>query len=100
MLVDTGSSTDILYLGAYDRLGLPRNLLKPADTPLTGFTGHSIYRVGIADLDFRVGEAPRTVTIRASSTIVDIFVLESSMNFICDKTPNSYIPDPQNDILI
>ncbi|GAA0167779.1 hypothetical protein LIER_22638 [Lithospermum erythrorhizon] len=72
MLVDTGSSADILYLAAYDRLGLPRNLLKPACTPLTGFTGHSIYPVGIAGLDFTVGEAPRTSTIRASFTMVDI----------------------------
>ncbi|GAA0159260.1 hypothetical protein LIER_16081 [Lithospermum erythrorhizon] len=70
MLVDAGSSADILYLGAYDRLGLPRNLLKPACTLLTGFT--SIYPVGIADFDFTVGEAPRTVTIRASFTLVDI----------------------------
>ncbi|GAA0162562.1 hypothetical protein LIER_18628 [Lithospermum erythrorhizon] len=28
--------------------------------------------VGIADLDFTVGEAPRNVTIRASFTVVDI----------------------------
>ncbi|GAA0168509.1 hypothetical protein LIER_23213 [Lithospermum erythrorhizon] len=73
MLVDMGSSADILYLGAYDRLGLLRNLLKPACTPLTGFTWHSIYPVGIVDLDFTLGEAPRTLTIRASFTIVDIF---------------------------
>ncbi|GAA0162607.1 hypothetical protein LIER_39441 [Lithospermum erythrorhizon] len=39
LLVDTGSSADILYLATYDRLGLPRNLLKPACKPLTGFTG-------------------------------------------------------------
>ncbi|GAA0146970.1 hypothetical protein LIER_06785 [Lithospermum erythrorhizon] len=72
MLVDTGSSADILYLGAYDRLGLPHNLLKQACTPLVGFTGHSIYPVGIAKLDFTVGETPRNSTIRASFTVVDI----------------------------
>ncbi|GAA0141329.1 hypothetical protein LIER_02496 [Lithospermum erythrorhizon] len=72
MLVDTGSSADILYLAAYDRLGLPSNLLKPSCTPLTCFTRHSIYPVGIAELDFTVGEAPRTSTIRVSFTVVDI----------------------------
>ncbi|GAA0138494.1 hypothetical protein LIER_00232 [Lithospermum erythrorhizon] len=36
MLVDTGSLVDIMYLAAYDRLGLPHNLLKPACTPLIG----------------------------------------------------------------
>ncbi|GAA0141283.1 hypothetical protein LIER_02460 [Lithospermum erythrorhizon] len=38
ILVDMGSLADILYLQAYDRLGLPRKDLKPVSTPLTGFT--------------------------------------------------------------
>ncbi|GAA0140805.1 hypothetical protein LIER_02092 [Lithospermum erythrorhizon] len=72
MLVDTGSSTNILYLRAYARFGLPHNLLKVACTPLTGFMWHSIYPVGIAELDFTVEEALRTSTIRVSFTVVDI----------------------------
>ncbi|GAA0144017.1 hypothetical protein LIER_42785 [Lithospermum erythrorhizon] len=36
------------------------------------FTGHSVYPLGIADLDLMVGKAPRKVTIRASFTVVDI----------------------------
>ncbi|GAA0167184.1 hypothetical protein LIER_22173 [Lithospermum erythrorhizon] len=58
MLVDTGSSADILYLQAYDRLGLPGTHLEPVCTPLTGFTGHSVYPTGIAELDLVVGESP------------------------------------------
>ncbi|GAA0170451.1 hypothetical protein LIER_24702 [Lithospermum erythrorhizon] len=72
MMVDTGSFADILYLGAYDKLGLPRKLLKLACTSLTRFTGQSSYPVGIAELDFTVGEAPRTVTVGASFTMVEI----------------------------
>ncbi|GAA0155893.1 hypothetical protein LIER_13514 [Lithospermum erythrorhizon] len=72
MLVDTGSLADILYLQAYDRLGLPRKHLKPVSTPLTGFTSHSVYPTGIAELDLTVGEALRSVTVRASFTVVDI----------------------------
>ncbi|GAA0141162.1 hypothetical protein LIER_02369 [Lithospermum erythrorhizon] len=72
MLADTRSSADILYLQAYDRLGLPRKHLKPVSTPLTEFTGHSVYATEIAELDLTVGEAPRSVTIRASFTVVDI----------------------------
>ncbi|GAA0171443.1 hypothetical protein LIER_25471 [Lithospermum erythrorhizon] len=72
MLVDTSSSADILYLQAYDRLCLPRKHLKPVSTPLTGFTWHSVYPTRIAELDLMVGEAPRTTTIRASFTVVDI----------------------------
>ncbi|GAA0180543.1 hypothetical protein LIER_30125 [Lithospermum erythrorhizon] len=72
MLVDMGSSADILYLRAYDQLGLARKHLKPVATPLTGFTGNSIYPVGIAELDVMAGNASRTVTVRASFTMVDI----------------------------
>ncbi|GAA0165847.1 hypothetical protein LIER_21143 [Lithospermum erythrorhizon] len=69
MLVDTGSLADILYLQAYDQLGLPRKHLKPVSTPLTRFTGHSVYPTGIAELDLTVGKAPRTTTARASFTV-------------------------------
>ncbi|GAA0163054.1 hypothetical protein LIER_19019 [Lithospermum erythrorhizon] len=83
MLADMGSLADIVYLAAYDRLGLPRNLLKPACTPLTGFTGHSIYSVGIAELDFTMGEAPRTSTIKAYFTVEDIS--DPSYNGLIDR---------------
>ncbi|GAA0146941.1 hypothetical protein LIER_06766 [Lithospermum erythrorhizon] len=65
MLVDTGSLADIL-----DKLGLARKHLKPVATPLTGFMGHSIQPMGIADV--RIGKGPRMVTVRASFTVVDI----------------------------
>ncbi|GAA0163581.1 hypothetical protein LIER_19410 [Lithospermum erythrorhizon] len=43
ILVDTGISANILYLSTYDKLGLSRNMLRPMHTPLTEFTGHSVY---------------------------------------------------------
>ncbi|GAA0143990.1 hypothetical protein LIER_04550 [Lithospermum erythrorhizon] len=42
ILVDTGSSVDILYLNTYDKLLLPRNHIRPIMTRLTGFTGHMV----------------------------------------------------------
>ncbi|GAA0181604.1 hypothetical protein LIER_30258 [Lithospermum erythrorhizon] len=42
MLVDTGSSIDILYLSTYDKLGFPYNVLQPMHMPLTGFTRNSV----------------------------------------------------------
>ncbi|GAA0160093.1 hypothetical protein LIER_16726 [Lithospermum erythrorhizon] len=52
MLVDIGSSADILYLSTYDKLGLPPNMLQPMNTPLTEFTGHSVHPKGIGDFEF------------------------------------------------
>ncbi|GAA0170163.1 hypothetical protein LIER_40904 [Lithospermum erythrorhizon] len=72
MLVDIRSSAYILYLSTYDKLGLPRNILQPMHTPLTGFTGHSVYPKGMTTLDFAVGSGNKKSIIRAQFTVVDI----------------------------
>jgi hypothetical protein len=39
LLVDNGSSADIIFADAYDKMGLSRDLLQPPDIPLYGFGG-------------------------------------------------------------
>ncbi|GAV60731.1 LOW QUALITY PROTEIN: hypothetical protein CFOL_v3_04260, partial [Cephalotus follicularis] len=39
ILIDSGSSADILYKHAFDQLRIPADQLKPVKTPLVGFTG-------------------------------------------------------------
>ncbi|GAA0144749.1 hypothetical protein LIER_05112 [Lithospermum erythrorhizon] len=72
MLVDTGSSADILYISTYDKIHLPRSHIQPIATPLTGFTGHIVYPLGIAMLDFTIGTGNKTTTIKAQFTVVHI----------------------------
>ncbi|GAA0171350.1 hypothetical protein LIER_25401 [Lithospermum erythrorhizon] len=72
MLIDTGSSTDIFYLSTFDKLRLPRSLIKPLHTPLTGFTGHTIHSVGEVTLDFTVEKGTKVSTIRVQFTVVDL----------------------------
>ncbi|XP_031099734.1 uncharacterized protein LOC116003935 [Ipomoea triloba] len=55
VLVDTGSSVNILYLEVFERLGLQRNKLKPVKTPLAGFTGDSIESEGSIRLPVEIG---------------------------------------------
>jgi hypothetical protein len=50
LLVDNGSSADIVYPNAYDKMGLNRNLLQPPDTPLYGFGGRVIHAIGKVSL--------------------------------------------------
>ncbi|GAA0183488.1 hypothetical protein LIER_30889 [Lithospermum erythrorhizon] len=72
MLVDTGSSVDVLYLSTFDKLRLPQSLIKLLHTPLTGFTAHTIQAVGKVTLDFTVGKGTRISTIRARFIVVDL----------------------------
>ena len=72
ILVDTGSSADIIYASTYDKLGLPRKLIQPLHTSLVGFTGHRVHPLGTAVIDVSVGTAPKRLTTRVQFTIVDI----------------------------
>ena len=72
MLVDTGSSADILFLDAYDRLDLPRELITRGSTTLTGFTGHRISPFGKVDLEVIMGTKPQRTTITVLFTMVDM----------------------------
>uniref|UniRef100_A0A2N9I3E2 Integrase catalytic domain-containing protein n=1 Tax=Fagus sylvatica TaxID=28930 RepID=A0A2N9I3E2_FAGSY len=56
VMVDNGSSADILYLPAYQQMQLDKDKLRPMDAPLVGFTGDKICPVGIVTLPIMVGE--------------------------------------------
>ncbi|GAA0172293.1 hypothetical protein LIER_26145 [Lithospermum erythrorhizon] len=50
MLVDTGSSVDILYISTFDKLQLPRSIIQPLSTPLTGLSFYKCDRGGASRL--------------------------------------------------
>jgi hypothetical protein len=55
LLVDNGSSADIIFIDAYDKMGLNRNLLQPLDTPLYGFGRRVIRAIGKVSLPISFG---------------------------------------------
>uniref|UniRef100_A0A2N9FIS9 Uncharacterized protein n=1 Tax=Fagus sylvatica TaxID=28930 RepID=A0A2N9FIS9_FAGSY len=61
VMVDNGSSADILYLPAYQQMRLDKDKLRPMDAPLVGFTGDKVCPVGIVTLPITVGTHPKTV---------------------------------------
>jgi hypothetical protein len=65
ILVDTGSSADIIFSSNFDRMNLDRNLLQPAEIPLIGFKGKRVNALGKILLPVSFGDLtnPRTENI-------------------------------------
>jgi hypothetical protein len=83
VMMDNGSSADILYLPAYQQMRLDKDKLRPMDAPLVGFTGDKVCPVGIVTLPITVGTHPKTV-----SKTVDFLVVN------CPSAYNAIIGRP------
>ena len=58
MLVDNGSSADILYYPAFQQMGIDRTRLIPTNAPLVGFGGTRVLPLGAITLSMTVGDYP------------------------------------------
>ena len=58
ILVDNGSSADILYYPAFQQMRIERERLIPTNTPLIGFRGAKVYPLGAVTLPMTVGDYP------------------------------------------
>ena len=58
VLVDDGSSTDIIYLPAFQQLKVDPKRLRPFKSPLISFSGDKVYPWGIVTLAVTVGSYP------------------------------------------
>ncbi|GAV72537.1 hypothetical protein CFOL_v3_16025 [Cephalotus follicularis] len=72
ILIDSGSSTDILYKHAFDQLRIPADQLKPVKTPLVGFAGETIHPLGSINLSMVAGTAPCQTQVEMTFLVVDI----------------------------
>ena len=71
VLVDNGSSVDIMYMTAYQQLRLDPKRLQPFKSPLVSFSGDRIYPKGIISLLVTAGTHPAQVTTQVDFLIVD-----------------------------
>ncbi|GAV62082.1 hypothetical protein CFOL_v3_05606, partial [Cephalotus follicularis] len=76
VLLDSGSSVDILYKPAFDQLRIPEDQLKPVKNPQIGFAGEIVLPFGSIDL----------------SVIVDssLYQTQMQMTFLVVDTPSPY----------
>ena len=62
ILVDNGSSADIIYLSVFQQLKLDPRRLRPFDSPLVSFSGDRVYPKGIVTLTVTVETHPKQLT--------------------------------------
>ena len=71
ILVDNGSSVDIIYLPAFQQLKLDPGRLRPFDSPLVSFSGDRVYPKGIVTLTVTVGTYLKQLTRQLDFLVVD-----------------------------
>ena len=71
VLIDNGSSADILFKQTLDRMNIEGVKTKPVNTPLYGFAGERVEAEGTAILPTTWGEIPEQITKMTEFLIID-----------------------------
>ena len=71
MLVDNGSSADILYYSAFQQMRIDRARLIPTNASLVGFVGTRVLPLGAITLSVTVGDYPQQITKDVTFLVVD-----------------------------
>ncbi|XP_030970751.1 uncharacterized protein LOC115991148 [Quercus lobata] len=71
VLVDNGSSIDIMYYPAFQQMRIDRERLTPTNAPLMGFGGSKVFPLGAITLAVTASDYPQQITKEVTFLIVD-----------------------------
>ncbi|GFY93182.1 hypothetical protein Acr_08g0015780 [Actinidia rufa] len=71
ILIDSGSSADILFISAFEKMKIELDKLHPFHTPLIGFGGNTTHPLGWINLPITLGTEPHQTTVWQDFIVVD-----------------------------
>ncbi|XP_059441959.1 uncharacterized protein LOC132174300 [Corylus avellana] len=71
ILVDNGSSADILYWPIFKQMGIDRDRITPFSSPLVGFAGEQVQPIALISLPVTAGTAPKQKTVMVDFLVID-----------------------------
>ena len=71
VLIDNGSSTDIIFTSAFDKIGIGRENLEPVNTHLRGFSREKVLPMGSIQLVLTLGNPPCQAMMTTRFLVVD-----------------------------
>ena len=71
VLVDNGSSADILYYPAFQQMRIDRERLTPTNAPLVRFRGTKVFPLGVITPAVTAGDYPQQITKEVTFLVVD-----------------------------
>ncbi|KAK3006034.1 hypothetical protein RJ639_016313 [Escallonia herrerae] len=83
ILVDNGSSAEVLFYETFQRMNIPSDRLRKIDTPLYGFSNHPVVCEGIIALPVTVGAPPNQAKLMLDFVVVRV---PSAYNAILGRT--------------
>ncbi|KAK3016899.1 hypothetical protein RJ639_005914 [Escallonia herrerae] len=81
VLIDNGSSAEVLFYDAFKKMNIPTDRLRKMDTPLYGFSNHPVSVEGIIALPVAIGTPPAQANFMLDFVVAVVSTYHLKMKF-------------------